>query len=76
MISGMVSSPRIASMSSMQSFPNSRSMMHATRYIITTLFCSRSTVASWEKICIASPSTTSFDVFVIGALFDWTRRRN
>ena len=75
MISEIVKSPRMASISSTVSLPNSLSKIQATRYIITTLPCSPSTAANRPKIAMASASTTRVEVLLIGALFCWTCRR-
>jgi hypothetical protein len=68
MISGIDKSPRIASISSMVSFPNNRSRIQATRYIMTTLPCSLRTAASSMNICMHSSSTTRGEILLIGAL--------
>ena len=75
MTSEIVNSPRIPSISSTVSLPNSLSRIQATRYIITILPCSPSTAANRPKIAIASASTTKGEVLLIGALFCWTCRR-
>jgi hypothetical protein len=74
-ISEILKSPRIVSMSSIASLPNNRSKMHATKYIITTLPCSRKTFASLPKICIPSASTTRSEFLLMGALFRCTCSR-
>lgn len=43
---------------------------------MTSLFCSRSTVASCAKICMLSASTFSGLVLLMGALLACTKRRN
>lgn len=76
MISDSVSSPRMSSIPSTVPVPKSTSMIHATRYIITTLFCSRRTKASSPNIDIPSASTFSVEVLVMGALLFCTHWRN
>lgn len=75
MISEILKPPRIASMLSIASLPNNRSKMQATKYIMTTLPCSRSTFASFPKICMPSASTTRSEILLMGALFRWTWSR-
>ena len=76
MMSEILNTPRIVSMSSIASLPNNRSKMQATKNIITTLPCSRRTLANLLKICIPSASTASSEFLLMGALFrcTWSRK--